>query len=77
MPRYYFHIQNGRFLEDKEGTELPAQVLREEAVNGARSLMAEGLGLGFNRMDWAFEVADEHGGRALTLPFSEALRKEH
>jgi hypothetical protein len=77
MGRYYFHLQNGSFAQDTEGTDLAPDDVRSQAIAAARSLLSEGMVLGFDRTDWVVSVVDAAGARVLDLRFSEALDKEH
>lgn len=72
MPRYYFHVTDGRVSVDTEGTELAgvAQV-REQAVRTAGEILAvrsgpEGLSSG---TPWTMTVADETGKTVYSLMF--------
>lgn len=75
MPRYYFHIYNDLVALDEEGRELPnIAAAREEAIKGARGLMAEELEQsGRMRLQHRIEVADEQGRVLLTIPFKELV----
>ena len=78
MPRYFFHIRNSDVLvDDPEGTEVSqSEFLRDEAIEAARDLLADGDLQGLDRREWAFEVADESGTTVLTLPFLEAAEAD-
>ena len=74
MPRYYFHIRDGRHLtKDAEGIELPGiDAVRPEALKRACRLWSERPPMAGDN-EQTFEVADETGRVVLTVPFSEAF----
>jgi hypothetical protein len=78
MPRYYFHIRKGDLLvEDAEGIEVrQPELLKEEAIEAARDLLAEGDLQGLDRREWVYEVADESGATVLELRFEEAVEPD-
>ena len=73
MPRYFFHVRNGRDFVDTEGTELPDKIAaRTEAVRSSGEML-RGLkdDAGFwSGDDWLMSVTDEAGRPILTLRFS-------
>ncbi len=75
MPRFYFHVQDGR-EQDFDGIELPdLDAARREAVRFAGYLIqnaAETLPAGEL---WSMQVCDEEGTRYLTLEFSVAIER--
>ena len=75
MPRFYFHILDGRGrIEDPEGSELAdADAARFEALDSARQLWAAAI---VSRQDLSahrFEISDERGEIVGTIRFVEAL----
>jgi hypothetical protein len=78
MPRYYFHIRQGDILiQDPEGIEVAeTEALKEEAVEAARDLLADGDLQGLDRREWLYEIADESGATVLTLLFSDAVEPD-
>ncbi len=78
MPRYHFNVYNDLVALDEEGKELPdIAAAREEAIRGARGLMAEELiQAGRMRLQHRIEVADEKGRVLLTIPFRELVNIE-
>jgi hypothetical protein len=70
MPRYFFHVFDGKALRDREGTELPDyNHARREAISYAGKLLdddASRIGLG---EDWHMEVVDEVGLILFRLDF--------
>lgn len=72
MPRYFFHVHDGRDIPDTEGSEISSlDRVRYEAVRTAGELLREG-----GRSDlwsgeqWKMVVTDENGLEVLTLTFS-------
>ena len=78
MPRYFFHIRKGDVVDqDSVGREIAAtEVLREETIEAARDVLADGDLQGLDRREWVLEVADESGGIVLTLPFVDAIEPD-
>ncbi len=80
MPRYFLHLRfrsgTDGLAVDEEGDELPNPgMLREHVAATARDLMRHTrLDAIPNWLDCTFEVTDEAGQLALTLPFSEVAR---
>ena len=80
MPRYHFHIHDGRAVRDEDGIELAdAQVARRDAIRLAGQVLddeAFRLPLG---EDWMMEVTDETGLVLFRLDFhvtdAPAVRK--
>ena len=69
MPRYFFHVLDGRALLDREGTELPNLAsARSEAVRTAGEILSEMDG-SWTGTAWRMSVADEEGIVLLTLDF--------
>lgn len=73
MPKYHFNIRKGDVLEeavepiDVDGPKL----LKEEAIEAARDLLAEGDLVGLDRRMGAFEVLDESGETVLNFAFTD------
>ena len=77
MPRYFFQLYNDVVAEDQEGQELPdLATAREYALRNIRDLMTEEVIKGRLILWHRIEIADEHGKRLLTVPFSEAVTVE-
>ena len=70
MPRYYFHVRDGKDHPDREGTEIadPASV-RLQAIMTAGEMLRD-LGPQWDGEDWQMSVADEAGKVVLRLRFS-------
>jgi len=74
MPRYYFHLHNDFDVADEEGRELDGvDSAREQAILGARDLMAEEVMRGMITLSHWIEVRDERGEQVLTVLFRDAL----
>jgi hypothetical protein len=74
MPRYYFHLHNDIETEDEEGRELDGlDSAREQAILGARDLMAEEVMRGMINLSHWIEVRDERNERVLAVLFRDAL----
>jgi len=71
MPRYFFHVMDGRAVVDTEGTELAGlDEARTQAIWTAGEMLAD-HGKSFWKGDaWQMTVADEAGDTVLTLRFS-------
>ena len=77
MPRYFFHVREVvPLVEDEEGTECADDAqAREEAIEGARDVMAEYVRKGLDVSCWSFEIEDEQGRPVMTVPSSAALQR--
>ena len=76
MPIYFFHIRGrDEFIRDLEGMELPDMAaVREEASEGARTIMADRVRKGSDPDHQAFQVEDDAGRTVLDYPFLDALK---
>lgn len=74
MPRYRFHIRTGAgLIEDEEGLELAGpEAARNEALRGARSLVADDVLQGRLDLGGRVEVVDADGGPLFSVSFAEA-----
>ena len=77
MPLYYFHMTNGlRAFRDYEGVELPdLRAARRHALADARDVIERDRSGSEDWSLWTFEITDEKGAYALTVPFSDAERR--
>jgi hypothetical protein len=74
MPRYYFHLHNDIEAQDEEGRELDGlDSAREQAILGARGLMAEDVLRGTVTLSHWIEVRNESNEQVLALRFGDAL----
>mgnify|MGYP001314960478 CR=1 FL=1 len=72
MPRFFFHIDDGRFMRDETGTELEGIAdARSQAVIAAGEFLAETDGKFWDHgQPWRMQVTDEHDRLLFTLRFS-------
>lgn len=76
MPRYFFHIHDGRSIPDQEGTELPGlQAAQKEAVKLAGEMLASDPAEFWNCNQWQVEVQDETGLVLFTLDFIASMAR--
>lgn len=62
MPRFHFHIHDGKDILDHEGTELPDfQEARRQAIQYAGTLIAQEFTDLPSGEDWWLEVTDAAG----------------
>lgn len=70
MPRYFFHISDGKDLPDEDGTELPDLAhAREQAVIAAGEAIRDAGSRFWNHGEWGMQVVDERGEPVCTLRF--------
>ena len=76
MPRYFFHVQDGRDFPDTLGTELPNEkAARDEAMEAGAQIVA-GLGDKLWKVsDWQMRVVDEADHVILTLSFRGQMQE--
>jgi hypothetical protein len=74
LPRYHFHVRDrGGRQDDADGMELPdIKAARAEAVKRACRTWSQSPPTPESNDD-AYEITDENGQVALTVPFSEAF----
>lgn len=74
MPRYSFHLHDGETTDDLEGSELSdLAAARDQALVGARSLMAADIRGGrLDLGDW-IQVTDEQNRELFRLSFCDAV----
>ena len=71
MPRYYFHVIDGRDIIDSEGTELAdLREARVEAIHLAGSILRDEGDKFWNGEEWHMNVTDASGQSVLKLSFS-------
>ena len=70
MPRYYFHVRDGLYSPDEDGTDLPdLQSAKRQAVAVAGELLRDSKSGFSNEEDWQLDVVGETGSRLLILRF--------
>ena len=71
MPRYFFHVIDGRDLIDHEGTEFPnLRTARAEAIRLAGAILRDEGDKFWNGEEWHVNVTDASGQSVLKLRFS-------
>ena len=71
MPRYYFHVIDGREIIDNEGTELAGlREARVEAIHLAGSILRDEGDKFWKGEEWHMNVTDASGLSVLKLRFS-------
>jgi len=76
MPRFFLHIRDGESLiPDEEGSDLPSlDAARQEALQGARDILAEKVRLGEPLDGETIEISDEGGHLLDVVRFRDAIR---
>jgi hypothetical protein len=71
MPRYFFHVIDGRSIIDNEGTEFPnLRYARAEAIRLAGAILRDEGDTFWNGTEWHMNVTDASGQSVLKLNFS-------
>ena len=71
MPRYFFHVHDGKEYIDRDGAELASDdEARKMAVCTAADLLHDLGGSFFSAPEWRNWVADESGATICTLRFT-------
>jgi hypothetical protein len=71
MPRYHFHLDNGRSYPDVEGTIFPdLDEARTEAVKRSGTMLRENAETFWGGAGWKLTVTDETGLVMFTLHFA-------
>ena len=75
MPRYFFHVDNGKFIADQSGTELPdLAAARREAVRSAGQMIDDTQQSFWEHMTpWNMHVTDSDDRLLFTLSFSTKI----
>jgi hypothetical protein len=70
VPRYFFHIHDGRDSPDQEGVHLPdLHAVRPEAIRAASEMLRD-LDGALTGEEWTIKVTDQASQPVLTLRFS-------
>ena len=71
MPRYFFHVIDGRSIIDHEGTEFPnLRSARVEAIRLAGAILHDDGDTFWKGEEWHMNVTDASGQSLLKLHFS-------
>jgi uncharacterized protein DUF6894 len=71
MPRYFFHVRDGKDFPDEEGVELDGpEKAREQAVIAAGSMLKDHGGRFWNNGEWRMVVVGEDGTTVCALRFA-------
>jgi hypothetical protein len=71
MPRYFFHVVDGKEIIDHDGTELAdVAAARAEAIVVSGEMLKDMGGKFWNTGEWQIRVTDEAGDRVCALTFS-------
>jgi len=75
MPRYFFHVLDGRAYIDHEGTEVTSlEDAEQQAVRTAGEIIRDG---NFTGEEWSMSIVDEAGNIVRTLRFSSGGSSQH
>ena len=70
MPRYYFHVADGKDFPDLQGTELAdLAAARREALRFSGAMLSDASERFWSGDDWAMTVTDERGLTLFVLNF--------
>ncbi|WP_141245109.1 hypothetical protein [Mesorhizobium sp. WSM3860] len=71
MPRYFFHVDNGEFIPDQAGIDLPdLNAARREAVRAAGQMIDDSQQSFWEHMTpWNMHVTDDDSRLLFTLQF--------
>ena len=77
MARYYFHVRrDGQLIRDEEGVDLSdISAAKQEALKGARELLADAIKTGRRTVPDALVVTDEAGREVDTVTLQMLLPK--
>ncbi|RLP26346.1 hypothetical protein [Mesorhizobium sp. YM1C-6-2] len=75
MPRYFFHVDNGEFIPDETGADLPdLQAARREAVRAAGEMIDEAQESFWDHLSlWNMHVTDSDHRLLFTLTFGAKI----
>ena len=70
MPRYHFHVHDGRAFPDEDGTELPdIDTARSQAIRLMGQMLTDSPETFWNGEEWHLDVSDERGLTLFSLMF--------
>jgi len=71
MPRYFFHVMDGRASIDAEGTDLPGlREARAQAIETAGQILRDNGARFWDGTEWHMTVCDVSGTTVFSLNFS-------
>lgn len=71
MPRYFFHVEDGSYIPDLEGIELPdLKTARDQMITMVGKVLNEGPEGIWTEHHWRMVVADSEGKILFTLGFT-------
>jgi hypothetical protein len=76
VPRYFFHVRDGKDLPDTEGSELPdLNAVRLEALRASGEMLRDNKGEAafWSGEDWTMNVAGRRGRAGAHARFSGEL----
>jgi hypothetical protein len=74
MPRYHFHVKDGKDYQDLQGTVLPdLAAARAEALRFTGALLGEAQNQFWEGTDWTMNVTDEMGLTLFNLAFQATM----
>ena len=77
MPRYYFHVHDGRDVPDDEGIALAGpEDARAQAVVAAGEALKDLGAMYWQHADWRMHVTDEQGATVCCLRLSNQPRPD-
>ena len=60
MPRFFFHVHDGEFIPDEDGTDLPSLIsAKREATRYAAKIMGDHPERAWEAGEWSVVVTDE------------------
>jgi|tagenome__1003787_1003787.scaffolds.fasta_scaffold18843817_2 hypothetical protein len=73
MPRYFFHVHDGKERPDRDGIEMAdPREARAQAVVACGEALRDLDGAFWKNGEWRMQVADEKGATVCVLTFSGA-----
>jgi Domain of unknown function (DUF6894) len=78
MPRYYFHLTDGKHtLNNHQGLDLPGRAAaRQDAEDLARDLQHGEKMPGWNWKGWFVRIVDQHGHEVDKVPIAVTLERD-
>jgi hypothetical protein len=74
MDRYFFHVIDGKFLVDTQGTDLPdLAAARNEAIVAAGEILRDAGRSAWNGAEWQMHVTDSNKKTVLKLTFTATM----